>query len=170
MRGQKTCAGAFAAALVTSLRILNTWRIWDLIAWAIIDTGPLVAYLNRDEAQHPWATKQFELADEPFVTCEAVLCEALFILRRDRVGHRRLFELLDRDLVRVRFEITRHANAVSGLMTQYVDLPMSLADACLVRMAEENPGIAVVTMDKHFGLYRTSDRRVIKLIMPKEKR
>ena len=141
-----------------------------MTAWVMIDTGPLVAYLNRDEVPHAWATGQFASASEPFLTCEAVITEALFLLRRDAIGHRRLFDLLDRHLVKVAFDLSQHRTQVCELMTQYADLPMSLADACLVRMAELNPRAEIITLDRHFKLYRTRDRRVLKLRLPPERK
>lgn len=141
-----------------------------MIAWGIIDTGPLVAYLREDEADHAWSSSQFRLADEPLLTCEAVITEAYYILRRDGVGHHRLFELLDRNLVRIDFALAEEWIEVCQKMSDYADLPMSLADACLVRMAELNPRAEIITLDRHFKLYRSRDRRVLRLRLPPERK
>jgi uncharacterized protein len=137
-----------------------------LIAWGIIDTGPLVAYLSENEPDHAWSAAQFDLADEPFLTCEAVITEAYYLLRRDGKGHRRLFDLLNRDLVRVNFTLARERGVIGGMMDDYADLPRSLADACLVRMSELHPRAEIITLDRHFKLYRTRDRRVLRLRLP----
>lgn len=139
-----------------------------MIAWAILDTGPLVAYLKGDEAHSTWAARQFHLATEPFVTCEPVITEALFLLRRDAIGHDRLFELLRRGAVRIGLSLGDHYREIGEMMSDYADLPMSLADACLVRMAELNPRAELITLDRHFKQYRSRDRRVLKLRLPPE--
>lgn len=137
-----------------------------MIAWAILDTGPLVAYLNRDESDNEWAREIFAQQEKPFLTCEPVITEALFLLRRDGVDSFRIFELLDRDVVRIAFSIPEQWAAVRALMTSCADLPMSLADACLVRMAELQPRAEIITLDRHFKMYRMRDRRVLKVHLP----
>lgn len=137
-----------------------------MTAWAIIDTGPLVAYLSGGEPANPWAADQFKSATEPFATCEAVITEALFILRRDAIAHGNLFALLARGAVRLDFDLADHRDDVCDLMTRYADVPMSLADACLVRMAELNPRAEIITLDRRFKFYRTRDRRVPRLRLP----
>lgn len=132
----------------------------------MIDTGPLVAYLDADHADHEWVADAFRLSSEPFATCEAVLSEAVFLLHRDRIGHRRLFELMDRGLVRLNFSLADHIAEIAAKMRDYANLPMSLADACLVRMAELHPRAEIITLDRHFKLYRTRDRRVLRLRLP----
>jgi hypothetical protein len=59
-----------------------------------------------------------------------------------------------------------HKAALAGLMRQYRDVPMSLADACLVRMSELNTDCEVMTTDRDFLVYRRLNRRVIPLIAP----
>ena len=137
-----------------------------MTAWGILDTGPLVAYLVEKEREHEWICEQFAAESYPVVTCEPVIVEALFLLRRYRRNHRLLFRMIDRGAVRIDFQLDRHFADVEQLMTQYSELPMSLADACIVCMAELNPRAEVITLDRHFRVYRTSDRRVLRLRTP----
>jgi uncharacterized protein len=51
---------------------------------AILDTGPLVGALDRDDQWHPWAAKQFAAIAQPALTCDAVISEACFLLRHTR--------------------------------------------------------------------------------------
>ncbi len=141
-----------------------------MIAWGIADTGPLVAYLDRDDADHDWAVSMFREAESAFLTCEAVLSEALFLLHRDGVDHRRLFGLFDCGVLQLSFDLAAELEAVRVKMSDYADLPMSLADACLVRMAELNPRAEIITLDRHFKLYRSRDRRVLRLRLPPERK
>jgi len=99
-----------------------------------------------------------------------VVTECLFILRRYGRDHRGLFEAMRRGALRVDFQLGPERAVLDEMMTQYADLPMSLADACLVRMAELNPRAEIITLDRHFKLYRTRDRRVLKLRLPPERK
>jgi predicted nucleic acid-binding protein len=139
-----------------------------LIAWAILDTGPLVAYIERRESLHLWAIDQFRLCEPGIRTCEPVLTEALFILRRYGQGHELVMRLLERGILTLDFDLKTHLDDVRELMDSYADLPMSLADACLVRMTELNPRAEIITLDRHFKRYRTRDRRVLSLRLPPE--
>jgi predicted nucleic acid-binding protein len=134
-------------------------------AWAIIDTAPLVAVLDAREAHHKWATEEFAAVDG-FRTCEPVITEACFLLQHTAGGVDKLWKILQRGAVRVDFQLQDHMQAVAVAMNRYANLPMSLADACLVRMAEVNPRAEIVTADRHFRVYRTSDRRVLRLRTP----
>lgn len=125
-----------------------------------------MAYLERSEAEHPWAAEQFALCEPGLRICEAVLTEALFILRRHGQGHDRAMQLVERGVLKLDLDLQENLRDVRDLMTQYADIPMSLADACLVRMAELNPRAEILTLDRHFRLYRTRTRRVLKLRLP----
>lgn len=101
------------------------------------------------------------------ITCEAVLTEAAFLLRGTRGGSDRLMELVERGMLTCPFELSAEAPHVRRLMKRYADVPMSLADACLVRMSEERPHSSVMTLDSDFRRYRKLGRQVIPLICPK---
>jgi predicted nucleic acid-binding protein len=64
------------------------------------------------------------------------------------------------------FSITPNVRAIESLMLKYHDVPMSLADACLVRMSELYPGADVLTLDSHFLVYRTLSRKGVPTVMP----
>ncbi len=132
----------------------------------IADTGPLVAFLNKRETHHAWAREQFELIRPPLVTCEAVISEACFLLRGIHRGVDNLMQLLARGVVATPFRLADEAANVSRLLARYRDIPMSLADACLVRLAEQHDAAPVLTLDRHFRIYRKSGRLVIPTLMP----
>ncbi len=133
----------------------------------IVDAGPLVAYLNRRDTWHDWAAAQLSDIEPPLVTCEAVIAEAAFLLRGDDRGPDALLELLDRGIVVTRFQLGDEIEHVRRLMKRYRDVPMSLADACLVRMTEERRDARVLTLDSDFRRYRRLGRQVIPLICPR---
>lgn len=132
-----------------------------------MDTGPLVASIGGFEQNSFWVRQQFETLPGPFLTCEPVLTEAAFLLSRaPRPGLSQLFTMLSRGLLEVEFSLLAEHAAIARLLHKYRDLPMSVADACLVRMAELSPGSAIFTLDAHFRIYRTLDRRILPIIMP----
>jgi len=133
---------------------------------AIADTGPLVALLNRRERHHDWAREQFGLVSPPALTCEAVLSEACFLLRDIHGGMDALMQLVKRGVLAVGFHLDDELPNVIRLLARYQSVPMSLADACLVRMAEQRASSVVLTLDRHFTLYRKSGRLVIPTLMP----
>lgn len=132
----------------------------------LVDTGPLVAFLREAEANHEWAVERFGELPAPFLTCEPVLAETFFLVSRQPDGPRRFFELLDSGLLKIEFSVLSEREALWKLIHKYKDLPMSLADACLVRLAELNPRASVFTLDAHFRLYRKNGRQPIPVVMP----
>ena len=132
----------------------------------LVDTGPLVALLNRRDRFHSWAKARMGELSSPLFTCEPVLAEACYLLRDSPGGAAAVMELLERGVLTVAFQVAAHARSLTALMTKYADVPMSLADACLVRMSELDEKSAVLTVDGDFLLYRRLGRQVIPTMMP----
>lgn len=105
----------------------------------------------------------------PLLTCDAVLTESVYFLRDDRVALDPLFELLERGILRLKFELFEHWPRVRTLMARYER--MDLADACVVVMSEQHARCQVLTIDrKDFSVYRRRDRQAIPFIAPPPKR
>ncbi len=132
----------------------------------ILDTGPLVAFLNRQDKHHRWAMMQWERLPPPLITCEAVLSEACFLLSGFSGGQDAVITLVQRNVLKIGFGLADHVDRIGRLVRKYADAPMSLADACLVRMAELFPDSAVMTLDSDFQFYRKNKSRVIPVISP----
>jgi predicted nucleic acid-binding protein len=132
----------------------------------ILDTGPLVAYLLKREQAHNWAKRRFQDSHAPFLTCEAVLSEACFLLRAIPNGPRAVFQLVVRGVIDVEFCVGAHASKIEELISRYANVPMSMADACLVRMSEIVEHASVLTLDRDFLVYRKHGREVIPCIIP----
>ena len=132
----------------------------------VLDTGPLVAIINQNDAHHAWATEQLSALEPPFLTCEAVISESMFLLVHAKHGVPTLMNMLKEDVVRIAFDLDDHLEAVSRLVAKYQDVPMSLADASLVRMSELHDRSRVFTLDSDFKLYRRHGRQSIPLIYP----
>ena len=132
----------------------------------VVDTGPLVALLNRRDRHHAWIRQVLDTVKPPIVTCEAVVSEACVLLGRLAGGQDALLELLANDVVRIEFRLQAEIGAVRGLMRKFATVPMSLADACLVRMSELDAQTTILTLDGDFRVYRRNRRQVIPTIMP----
>lgn len=130
----------------------------------ILDTGPLVAALSASDQHHSKAIQVLKRVEAPFVTCEPVIVEACFLLARHNAALGWVERWIREAKIRIEFQLRPNSDRVFALMRKYRDLPMSLADACLVAMAEANPGSRIFTFDRHFALYRAPSRRKIKTI------
>jgi predicted nucleic acid-binding protein len=131
----------------------------------ICDTGPLVAYLNRNDPYHTWAMSVLKQVPAPLLTCEAVLTEAACFLRDDRVDVDPLFTLVERKLLMLDFDLSSHWPRVRALMKRWEQ--MDLADASIVVMSELHAKSQVLTIDRRdFSIYRRNDRQVIDFIAP----
>ena len=133
---------------------------------AIVDTGPLVAFFDRAERHHRWAAERIEKLEAPLLVCEPVLTEAIYLLARYAKAQDALFELLQNGALKIALRIEDHVDALRRLMQKYRDTPMSLADACVVRMAEIHDRHEVLTLDADFSVYRKHGRMPLKLIYP----
>ena len=133
----------------------------------IVDAGPLVAFFDRRDRHHPWAKAILEPIRTALMTCEPVITEACFLLHRNLPGaDRDLLNSLSQGRLVAPFALGDEAAAVAALMDRYANVPMSLADACLVRMAELHPGARVLTLDGDFRVYRAHGRTPIEAVLP----
>ncbi len=133
----------------------------------LLDTGPLVAYFCPTDRYHSWAVQQFATFVAPVTTCEPVLAESCHLLARAGVPPTRVLTKLAQGVFRIGLGlgVEREATAILALMERYADRPMSLADACMVRLAETQPG-PLCTLDRDFHIYRRQGRHALDLIMP----
>ncbi|CAN5547985.1 hypothetical protein BH20VER3_BH20VER3_02120 [soil metagenome] len=132
----------------------------------LLDAGPLVAYLSDRDKWHSWAVKQFASLRPPLLTCETVLSEACFLAHRNGGKPADVLRLLQRRTFEIAFDLETEAAAVQTLMDRYADTPMSLADACLVRLSELHRDCRVFTLDSHFQRYRRHGRQLVPLLSP----
>ena len=132
----------------------------------MLDTGPLVAFLNRRERYHRWAVERFAELRGPLRSCEVVVTEACFLLRNLPEGTDAVLALLERGVISLDCRIADEVKRIRRLLRRYQDQPMSLADACLVRLSELISDSAVLTLDADFRVYRRNGREVIPVISP----
>ncbi|HUA64775.1 MAG TPA: PIN domain-containing protein [Alphaproteobacteria bacterium] len=130
----------------------------------IVDSGALAALLDPREEHHVWARQTLTRQPLPWFACEVVLSEAFFLLHRPHA--RALEELLRREHLQLPFSLSDHLLHVLDMRAKYADVPMSLADACLVRMTEILPDPVIVTTDADFKIYRRHSRQIVPCLMP----
>jgi len=114
---------------------------------AIVDTGPLVAFFDRAERHHRWVSARIEELDAPLLVCEPVLAETMYLLARHAKAQDAILDFVQSGALSIAFRIDEHIGALRKLLQKYRDTPISLADACIVRMAEIHDRHAVLTLD-----------------------
>lgn len=132
----------------------------------IIDTGVLVALLDKREQFHKWATEQAQKLNPPFFTCEAVISETCFLLRSFHKGIDAVLSMIEDEILQIDFSLSGEISIIKSSMNKYENVPMSLADSCLVRMSELIDNSVVFTIDSDFLIYRKKGKKVIPLIFP----
>ena len=132
----------------------------------LIDTGPLVALLDRSDEHHKWVSEQLSHLSGPLVTCEGAISETTHLLLDSGVQPWGVLELMEREIVTIRFDLESNLDRVLSLMKKYADTPMDFVDACLVAMTEEKRDCKLLTLDSDFKFYRRFERQTIPLIIP----
>ena len=132
----------------------------------LLDTGPWVALMCRDDSHHAWARTQFASHPGPFLTCEAVVAETCFLLARGGFDPSKALMMIERGAVQVAMSLQDETTPVRALFQRYDNVPASLADACLIRLAELHEPSRVLTLDRDFRIYRRHGRKTIALITP----
>jgi predicted nucleic acid-binding protein len=132
----------------------------------IVDTGFLVALVNRSEQYHPWVKGQLSRIPSPLLTCEPVITETCFLLQKIYRGEATILKLISSEKIKIEFQISQESANLQKLMERYQSVPMSLADACLVRMTEIYPNSILLTLDSDFRIYRKNKNEIIPFIIP----
>lgn len=81
----------------------------------IIDTGPLVAFFNRNDKHHEWAKAQLSVLQPPLITCEAVITEAIFLLKDAKAA---LLTLLADELILINFSLQKEIIPLKKIISE----------------------------------------------------
>ena len=122
--------------------------------------------MSKSDKFHQWAKVELSKINPPLLTCEAVVVESCFLLKSTYGVVDLIFSLLRTKQITIPFSLTNEMAEVQVLMKRYENVPMSLADACLVRMSELIPGSVILTLDSDFRIYRKNRNEAIDLIIP----
>jgi predicted nucleic acid-binding protein len=132
------------------------------ISQAILDSGPLVAVLSSRDSCHEWAKLRFTEIPLPGLTCEAVLSEAFFRIRKDEQAIQGLSQMIDGGAFRV-----LPINSLGAVARYVLRYHVDFADACLVALSEAFPAATVVTTDRRdFSIMRRFGREKIPHLAP----
>jgi len=142
------------------------WGTPGVAGNVVVDAGPIVAWLNGRDAQHEWAKGEFARLRPPLLTCEPVLAEAAFLVQRSGGDPGAVLALVLKGVLRVAISLQDEAAHLHALTRRYRNVPMSLADACLVRLSELLDNVSVMTLDADFRVYRRKGRQVIPILAP----
>lgn len=132
----------------------------------IIDAGPLVALTNERGQYHAWTRQESVKLKAPFLTCDAVLSEAWFLLRTLPKAQEKMLSLMQKGLIQSQFNSAPETVTLTELLRKYANVPMSFADASLVRMSELVQDCLIFTTDSDFTIYRRNRNETIPLIIP----
>ena len=125
----------------------------------LTDTGPIVALIDTNEAQHEPCRLVLPRFKPPMVMPWPCYVEAMYLLRRELgyPGQKALWRLRSSGQLVLHESLPAETDRMEVLMDQYRDLPMDLADASLVAAAEALGLRQVFTLDRHFYAYRLAD-------------
>ena len=135
-----------------------------MAASVLADASFLIALLSRRERDHDWAVAKARQLPPPWRTCEAVISEAFHLL--GELAAPAIDGLLLRGAIVTPFRFDDSVAEVLKLMEKYADVPMSLADACLVRMTETLADPVLITIDADFRIYRRHSRQTVPCVTP----
>ena len=131
----------------------------------LLDAGPLVALLSRNDTNHDRARHIFATCAPPFRCCEAVVAEACFLMREvHAAGPATVVALGARGVYNIAISAESHWTSIEALLKKYSDRPMSLADACLIRCAEIHQEARILTFDGDFRVYRWSRNKKFEIL------
>ena len=128
------------------------------MASALLDTGPVVALINRADAHHPRAVEFFQRFRGQLWSTEAVLTEGAYVLAPSLTHQTAALTWLQRSVNAgfLRFEGISDLSQVATLLTKYADLPADFADVSLVWLAQQKRIDKVVTVDERdFAVYKS---------------
>jgi predicted nucleic acid-binding protein len=121
----------------------------------LVDAGPLVALIDRGDAHHATCVDALSSIRDPLVTVWPAFTEAMYLLGFSWEGQRALWEMVEGESLTLASLDAADAPRMKALMHKYRDLPMDLADAALVRLAEREKISRIFTLDRrHFRVYR----------------
>lgn len=134
-------------------------------AGVLLDTGPLVALLSRDDANHDRARGLFAECAAPLRSCEAVVAEACFLMRKVHAGGPAdVIALGKRGVYSIALSAEEHWSSIEGLLKKYANRPISFADACLIECAEIHDEPRIATFDSDFGIYKWARNRAFEIL------
>jgi predicted nucleic acid-binding protein len=131
----------------------------------LLDTSVIVALLDRSEKFHPTCSEAVRSLEAPLVTCEAVIDESCYLLRNLSGAPEAVIENVAAGIFQIPFQLSREALGAKQVLRKYRDRRIDLADACLIRLADEFETADILTLDKDFEIYRWGKNKPFRLLL-----
>ena len=131
----------------------------------LLDTGVIVALLDRSEKFHQSCADVVRDLEPPLVTCEAVIAESCYLLRNLPGAPEAVIENVVAGIFQIPFQLSRDADGVKQRLRKYCDRKIDLADACLIRLADEFETADILTLDKDFEIYRWGKNKPFQILL-----
>jgi len=130
----------------------------------LLDTGVIVALLDRSERLHDACAEAVREIEAPLITCEAVIAESCYLLRNLAGTSEAIIENVAAGIFQIPFQLSREAAGVKQVLRKYRDRRIDLADACLIRLADEFGTADILTLDNDFAVYRWGRNRAFRML------
>ena len=131
----------------------------------LVDAGPLVALIDAGDAYHQDCVVAVTAIREPMLTAWPVFTEAMYFLRGSVEAQDALWEMFESEVLRIADLDRDDCARMRHLMRKYRDLPMDLADAALVALAERERIHRIFTIDRRdFSVYKPAGMRRFEII------
>jgi uncharacterized protein len=130
----------------------------------LLDTGFIVALLDRSESFHKTCARTVREVEAPLVTCEAVVAESCYLLRNLSGASEAVIENIAAGIFQVPFQLSRDTAGVKQVLRKYKDRKIDLADACLIRLADEFGTADILTLDRDFTIYRWGKNKPFRVL------
>lgn len=120
----------------------------------LLDTGVIVASLDRSERHHQVCAAAIQEATSPLVTCEAVIAESCYLVRNMKGAAEAVIANVAAGIFQIPFSLKQSAQEVAHILRKYRDGGIDFADACLIHLAEDLRIADILSLDSDFQHYR----------------
>ena len=131
----------------------------------LLDTGVIVALLDRSERKHQACAEAVHEVSGPLVTCEPVIAEACYLLRDVPGAADAVLANVEEGTFQIPLLLSAAAAPIRALMKRYAKVPMDVADACLVHLADLLGTGEILTLDSDFAVYRWRRKKPFEILV-----
>ena len=131
----------------------------------LLDTGVIVALLDRSERAHRACAQAVDQLHAPLITCEAVIAESCYLLRSHPGAPEAIIENVAAGIFQIPFQLSRETAGLKQVLRKYRDRQIDLADACLIRLADEFETADILTLDSDFTIYRWGKNKPFRILL-----
>jgi len=133
----------------------------------IADTGLLIALLNPHDLHHDWAKVEAKRCSTGFITCEAVISETIYLLRKSKKAKDAVIAMIESGWMNIVPVLPEMRVGVIRVLETYHPLA-DYADACLVALHEQYGATVYTTDRRDFTVYRTRSGDLVTAIFPEK--